>query len=186
MAGEDSSTQANQGNTQGTQNATAAQGSETPPSFDSWLGSQDETVKGLISSHTAGLKSALESERGTRKEQEKQLRELAAKAEKGSEAETQLTALADKLAANDKRVTAYETLSAAGCSNLKLAWLAATEAGLVDGQGNISIEKLRTQFPELFRSTVGAPPKGNAGTGAGQTGASGKSMNDFIRAAAGR
>ena len=185
MAGEDGNGQANQSNAQGTQNSTATQGSETPPSFDSWLAGQDDTVKGLISGHTAGLKSALESERETRKGQEKQLRDLAAKAEKGSEAQAQLTALADKLAANDKRVTAYETLSAAGCSNLKLAWLAATEAGLVDGQGNISIEKLRTQYPELFKAT-GAPPKGNAGTGAGQTGASGKSMNDFIRAAAGR
>ena len=161
------------------------QGSGTPPTFDDWLKGQDDTVKGLIDSHISGLQSALKSERETRKDLEKQVRDLAGKAEKGSEAEKQLTELADKLSATDKRVTAYESLSAAGCSNLKLAWLAASESGLIDGQGNVSMEKLKSQFPELFK-TATSQPKGNAGSGAGQTGSGGNTMNDWIRRQAGR
>ena len=161
------------------------QGGERPAlTFESWFGSQDDRVKSLIETHTKGLKSALDSERETRKGLEKQVRELASKAEKGSEAEKQLNELADKMSANDKRVAAYEGLSAAGCSNLKLAYLAAAESGLIDGQGNVNIEKMKTQFPELFKTTQ--TPPGKAGTGTETKAPGGATMNDFIRHAAGR
>lgn len=157
----------------------------TPASFEAWLTAQDETVKGLITSHTTGLKSALDSERESRKGLERQLREAAKKADAGSEAQKQLTEMADRLTGTERRIAAYDALSAAGCANLKLAWLAAQDAGLVDGQGSVSVERLKAQFPELFKQGTPAP-RGNAGSGAGQGGAPKQDMNAFIRQAAGR
>ena len=158
----------------------------TPVSFEAWLGQQDETVKGLITSHTTGLKSALDSERESRKGLERQLREAAAKAEKGSEAQAQLTKLADDLGTATKRADFYEVASAAGCSNLKLAWLAVQQdADLMDSRGTVRVEALKAAYPELFKTGTPAP-KGHAGSGAGQGGAPQKDMNAFIRSAAGR
>lgn len=157
----------------------------TPVTFEAWLGQQDETVKRLIATHTSGLKSALDSEREIRKGLERQLREAAAKAEKGSEAQAQLTKLADDLGTATKRADFYEVASAAGCSNLKLAWLAVQhDADLMDSKGAVRMEALKAAYPELFKST--GAPRGNAGSGAGQGGAPQKDMNAFIRQAAGR
>jgi hypothetical protein len=162
------------------------QGGGTPPlNFDAWLGSQDETVRGLIDSHTKGLKGALESERTQRKDFEKQLRDAAGKLEKGSEAEKQVTALADQVKSANGRADFYEAASAAGCTNLKLAWLAVQQdADLTDSKGNVRMDALKTAFPELFKSAAPRVP-GNAGSGAGQGNAA-PNMNAIIRQAAGR
>ena len=45
--------------------------------FDGWFESQPEGVRKLLDEHTGGLKSALKSERESRKDLEKQLRDLA-------------------------------------------------------------------------------------------------------------
>ncbi len=160
-----------------------AQG-EMPLTFDGWLTGQDEQVKGLITGHIAGLKSALESEREQRRSFEAQLREAAKKAEKGSEMEQRLSALADKAGQAERQAKFYEVASAIGVTNLKLAWVAAQDAKLIDGQGNVSTEALKAQFPELFKAPPA--PKGNAGAGAGQTGQPSKpDMNAYIRQQAG-
>ncbi len=126
----------------------------TPVTFDGWLGGLPDEQKSLVNGHIAGLKSALESEREQRRSFESQLREAAKKAEKGSEMEQRLSALADKAGQAERQAKFYEVASAAGATNLKLAWIAAQEAKLIDGQGNVSTEALKAQFPELFK----APP----------------------------
>ncbi len=154
-----------------------------PVTFDSWITSQDEQVKTLVNGHITGLKSALDSEREARKSFETQLRDAAKKAEKGSESEQRLTQMADQLAGAERQAKFYELANAAGVTNLRLAWIAAQEAKLIDGQGNVNIETMKGQFPELFK---GPPaPKGNAGSGAGQVGSAAPNMNTFIRQAAG-
>lgn len=155
-----------------------------PLEYDAWLSSQPDEVKTLLDGHTKGLKSALDSEREARKNLEKQARDLAGKAEKGSEAEKQLTELANTIAESDRRGDFYEAAHAAGVSNLKLAYTVAVQDEMFDKRGNVDFEALKKVYPELFGGRKA--PDGNAGNGTGNNKPAGKSMNDFIRTAAGR
>ena len=152
--------------------------------FDSWLGSQDKKVQEMLDGHIKGLKSALNDERTGRKELEKQLRELAGKAEKGSEAEKKLLEMADKQAEADRRTDFYDAAHAAGVSNLKLAYLAAVQDDLFDKRGLVNFEEMKKGYPELFGEKP--KPKGNAGSGTGDEGNLGgkTDMDDFIRSRA--
>jgi hypothetical protein len=170
---------------QGTGQA-AGQGTGQPPAtFETWLEKQDETVKGLLDGHVKGLKTALDSERESRKDLEKQLRDLAKKAETGSDAQTKLTTMADQLAASDRKADFYDAAHKAGVSNLSLAYLAASEKGLIDNKGRVNFDEMKKDFPELFG---GKPvPDGNAGSGTeGAPGGAANDMNARIRRAAGR
>jgi len=163
----------------------AATESKTPANFDEWLKTQPADVQKLYNDDIAGLKSALTSERQQRKDLEGQLRDAAAKAEKGSEAEKLLTEQADQLQGLELQAAFYDDAHTQGVTNLKLAWMAAQEVDAFDRRGNVNWEALKTQFPELFgKSTI---PAGDAGKGT-QTPPTGdeKSMNAFIRAEAGR
>lgn len=154
------------------------------PDFDTWLAGQGEETKQLLDGHVSGLKTALVSERDARKALEAQVREAAKKLEQGSEARTQLDQLATQLAGSTAQATFYDAAHGAGVANLKLAFLAARDAGLVDDKGSCDFAKLQTQFPELFARKQ-APPPANAGNGTQQTPPAG-GMNSFIRRAAGR
>jgi hypothetical protein len=153
--------------------------------FDGWLAKQPEQVKGLLDGHTKGLKNALESERESRKKLEKDLRELAGKADAGSEAQKQLTHMADQITESDRRADFYESAHAAGVTNLKLAYMVATSDNLFDRKGNPDLEALKTSYPELFGGRTKAPA-GNAGSGTGDNKKPSRTMNDYIRAASGR
>lgn len=147
--------------------------------FDGWIKDQPDDIKAMLDGHTKGLKSALESERGSRKDLEKQLRDLAKKAEAGSEAERQLTALADQQAAANQRVDFYEQAHREGVTNLKLAYTVAVSEDLFDKRGNIDFAEMKKSYPELF----GQAPRANANAGTG-TRTSPKStfdMDDYIR-----
>lgn len=180
----------------------AAGGSGTPPeggaggtppaTWEAWQATLAPEHRALIDQHfdtrTQGLKSALESEREGKKAMEKQLRDAAAKAEAGSAAQAELTKLADEVQSSSarleeatRRAVAYEVLASAGCSNVKLAYLAAVDADAFAKDGRVDVETLRKSMPELFR----AGQRGDAGEGNGQPGA-GADMNRLIRAAAGR
>lgn len=152
--------------------------------FDGWVKDQSEEVKAMLDSHTKGLKSALDSERGSRKELEKQLRDLAKKAEAGSEAEKQLTALADQQATANQRVDFYEQAHREGVTNLKLAYTVAVSEDLFDKKGNVDFAEMKKSFPELFGQASRATA--NAGTGTGKPPSPAQNMNDFIRKASGR
>lgn len=152
--------------------------------WDSWINEQPEDVKTLLSGHTKGLKSALDGERDARKDLEKQLRDLAKKAEKGSELETQLNDLVTRSESEQLRADFYEAAHQAGVTNLKLAFLVAQQDELIDRRGRVNFETLKRSYPELFGSV--RVPAGNAGAGTGKEASGSQSMNDFIRRAAGR
>jgi len=158
---------------------------DAPPTFDSWLEGQDDSVRGLISEHTHGLKSALESERDQRKAFEKQLRDAAAKVEAGSEARQRLDELSVQLDAQGRQADFYETAHAAGVTNLRLAWLAAQADEMQDRRGQVDMDKLKGAYPELFGATTRAPA-GNAGAGTQQPPKAAQGMNEFIRRSSGR
>ena len=151
--------------------------------FESWLDKQDGQVKELYQGHITGLKGALESERTARKDLEKQVRDLAKKAETGSESQKQLTELADKLSATERQNAFYDRAHSMGVRNLKLGYVAVREAGLIDDRGEVDWDKAKKQFPELFTSTQTAKSNGGEGTGS----VPGKvDMNQLLRQAAGR
>lgn len=170
--------------TTGTQTETQEQETQEPLTFDGWLGEQPDEVKVLLDGHTKGLKSALESERGSRKDLEKQLRDLAAKAEKGSEAQTQLAGIADQLGEADRKADFYEMAHGAGVTNLKLAYTVAVSDEMFDRRGQVNFDTMKQSYPELFGAK--SVPKGNAGDGTDTQPSPAKDMNRYIRTAAGR
>ena len=157
---------------------------QPPADFESWIGQQPGEIKTAYDGHVRGLRTALESERNSRKDLEKQLRDLAGKAEKGSEAERQLTELTNKITDADRRAAFYETASAAGVKNLRLAYTVALQDDLFNKRGEVDLEALKKTYPELFaqKSTL---PAGNAGSGL-NGGTPRSTMNDWIREKAGR
>jgi len=161
------------------------QGNETQ-TWEAFLEAQSDEVKALADSHIKGLRSALSSERDQRKDLASQLQDAAKKLDKGSEAQKALEEVAGKLDAANQRADFYAEAGKPeiGCSNAKLAYIAAQEVGAFDSRGNVNWDTLKKDFPELFKQKPVA--KGNAGNGAGQTGGGKTGMNEFIRAAAGR
>lgn len=152
--------------------------------FEAWVIGQDENVRTMLDGHTSGLRSALNSERDARKGLEKQLKEIALKAEKGSELEKQLNELAAQQASLEQRADFFEQGHSAGVTNLKLAYLVASSEGYIDTKGRVNWDGMKKNYPELFGQTT--RPSGNAGSGTNQQPTGAKSMNDYIRAAAGR
>jgi hypothetical protein len=155
-------------------------GGKPPLTFETFLESQSDEVKGLVESHTRGLKAALESEREGRKAQAKQLAELAKKAEKGSEAEKALTEAATQAKAAESRATFYASAHAAGVQDLELAYLAAQRDGLLSDSGSCDLESLKKRHPSLFVGSGASSAAGAAGAGTRQQ-TTGGSMNDWIR-----
>lgn len=151
--------------------------------FETWLEKQNDNVKGLYTTHTTGLKSALENERTANKTAQAQLRELARKAEKGSELEAALTRQADQFSQLERQASFQDRAHTAGVRNLKLAYLAANQAGLVNERGECDFSKLRTEYPELF---VAPPPPGNGGNGTATPTPQALTMDQIIRGAIGR
>lgn len=154
-------------------------------SFDTWIATQDETIQTMLNNHTSGLKSALQSERDNGSKLQGELKKLARELEAGTEARTKLEGITDRLEEMELRNAAYETFGAAGITNFKLAWMAAQDSKAIDGRGNVNLESLKAQYPELFPTKT--PPPGNAGSGTNNGApAGGGSMDEYIRTAAGR
>ena len=170
------------GNTGGQQGNNGA-GNQGLASFDEYIAKQPEDVRKLYETHTAGLKNALSGERDRNKTLEKDLRDAASKAEKGSEAEKKLTTLADQVSEANRKTSFYESAVTAGCTNLRLAYMAATSDDLFKKDGSADFDALKKNYPELF----GAVKASNgAGGGTNNNKSTGVSINDRIRAATGR
>lgn len=162
-----------------TETTTAA--TDAPASFDAWLASQPEEIAKLYDTHVDGLKSALEGERTSRKDLEKQLRQLSKTATEGSELKKQIDEFANNLQLSESRAAFYEEAHSAGVKNLKLAWAAAQTFEAKDRNGNVDFAKLKEAAPELFALPVAKTPPANAGAGAGQQGIVKQDMNAFMR-----
>ena len=168
------------------QNGETPEQPAAPVTFEAVYTALAPEQRGVIDTHIGGLKSALKDERDGRKALEKQLRDLSKQAEEGSALRTQLDKMAEEQSTTSAKAMFFEQAHDAQVKNLRLAWLAAQDYGLVDARtGEADFAKLRQQAPELF---VAKPvPSANAGAGAKQPGVNdGRSMNDFIRTAAGR
>jgi len=160
---------------------------QVPESYDAWLETQPAVIRSLLDDHVKGLKGALETERGNRKDLEKKVRDLATKAEKGSELEKHAITLADSLKDADARADFYEEAHLAGVTNLKLAYVVTQQDKLFDRYGKPDLMKLREGYPELFKAEKPkVTPAGNAGSGTGGEPPKRAGMNEWIRKSAGR
>jgi hypothetical protein len=167
-------------------NAETDKGQDAKQTFEAWLEEQDDKVKELYESNVSGLKSALQSERDAKKELSSQLKELLPKAEKGSELEKQLTEMANKAEAAERRALfAEEAIKPEiGCRNVKVAYALAIADDLFDKRGNPDWDEIKKIAPELFGSgTANANP--GAGTNKDQK-PKGQGMNEWIRSQAGK
>jgi len=156
----------------------------TPPTFETWYTGLDEQGRGLVDGHVMGLKSALATERQNRADLSKQIKDLAAKAEKGSELEQRLNEASTRLEAAERRANFAEDAirPEIGCSNIKVAYALAVAEGMFDSKGRPDWAGLKTAAPELFRK----PGPGSADGGAGHNQTPRMDMNMIIRRAAGR
>jgi len=154
--------------------------------WDTWHKALPEPAQKLIAERESGLKTALATERDARKTAEKDLRDVAKKLEKGSDAQKEVIKLADAVAETTAKADFYEDAHKAGVSNLKLAHYVAASEGFMDARGNANFEKMKEQYPELFGRKASLP-SGNIGDGtdAAPTGKK-KDMNTFIRTVAGK
>ena len=154
------------------------------PTFDQWHEGLDDGAKELLKGHVSGLKTSLATERDARSEAETSVRDLAKKAEKGSEAQAELTKLADTLAESNQQLEFYEQAHSAGITNMKLAYIVAQQDDLINKRGVVNIEKLKENYPELFSKTL--TPGADAGDGKEQKPKPKAGMNEALRAAAGK
>jgi len=165
-----------------------AEEGEMPEDFEKWLKKQDGDVQKMFGEYTAGLKSALEKERENRKSLEDEVRDLAGKAENGSDMQGRLETLTEKMEAESRKLGFYESAHKAGVGNLKLAYMLAEADDMFDKKGGVDFGVMSEEYPELF-SGGGKSPQGDAGSGRGDgqpDGDEGEGMNRYIRAAAGR
>jgi len=132
--------------------------------YKTWHASQPKEIQDLIATDRVGLTKALGTEREARATAEKELRKSAKALEKGSQAEKDLLRAADDLAASNTKSEFYEDAHKAGVSNLKLAFLVATDEGLFDKRGNANFDKLKEGFPELFGKKKIIDPNAGDGT----------------------
>jgi len=157
---------------------------DAPQSFEGWLDTQDEPIINLYQEHIKGLKNTVSATRQERDDLAKQLKDLAGKADKGSEMEKALNENIQKLEIAERRARFIEDAikPEIGCRNPKAAWLLANADGLFDRKGSPDWAAIKDAAPEIF----GKPnASGNAGTGTEKP-PNKNDMNTFIRAAAGR
>lgn len=163
-------------------------GAGETPDFATWLAAQPEMVRTLLEGHTKGLRTALESERGARKDLEKKLAKLA-KGEDDPAKKEELQKLSAQLRDYQRQTAFYEQASMPenGVTDIALAYMAAQHDGLIDDDGEVDWAKLKASHPTLFAAGARRPaPPGNAGSGTQAPPPKPKNMNDIIRQAAGR
>lgn len=159
----------------------------TPATWDDALATLPDAVKALYDSHTTGLRNAVQATRQERDDLSRRLSDLTKALGKDTpeEARRLLSEMQGELEVTNRRAAFYEEAGKPeiGCTNPKAAFLLAQADDLFDRRGRIDWEALKASAPELFRPRV---PQGNAGVGTGNPPPAQKSMNDFIRRAAGR
>ena len=161
--------------------------STVPANWDEVLATLAEPVRALYDAHTTGLRNTVQATRQERDALSGQLAALtkALGKETPEAAKAVLSEMASELEAANRRASFAEEAGKPeiGCTNPKAAFAIAQADGLFDKRGAVNWPALKTAAPELFRRPT---PAGNAGQGTGTPPPATKSMNAFIRAAAGR
>ena len=153
--------------------------------WDTFHKALPEEAQKLIASREGGLKTALKTERDARGKVEKDLKDVAGKLEKDSDAQKEVLKLADDVAAGAEKADFYEEAHEEGVSNLRLAYVVAKQDELINKRGKIDWKTLKESYPELFGKKK--VPDGGAGEGTGGRRPGEKvDMNALIRRKAGR
>jgi hypothetical protein len=136
------------------------------PTFEAWIEKQADDVKALYTAHIEGLRNTVKATRDERDAMRAQLKDLQAKAEKGSELEQTLAKMTAQLEASDKRANFVEEAvkPEIGCRNPKAAYALALADNLFDRQGRPDWTAIKAAAPELF-GTQRAPGQAGNGTG---------------------
>jgi hypothetical protein len=148
--------------------------------FEKWLESQTPEVKTLIQERFSVLERTISATREERDSYSKDLKDLAKKVEKGSEAETKIAELSDKLVKTERKYTFLEKATAEGCVRPSVAFAVASHENLWDNQGEPDWKRIKESAPELFKVSN---LKSNAGAGT-KTVVADEDPNTAIRAAA--
>ncbi len=172
----------------GSQGDATPAASETPATWEAALAALPEGVRALYDSHITGLKNTVTTTRQERDALNARIKDITKALGKDNpeEAKTLVEQMASELEQAERRASFYEDAGRPeiGCTNPKLAFLAAEAGGLFDKKGNANWEQIKAAAPELFRKIGAGSADGGAGSTSKKTPAVG--MNDFIRAAAGR
>ena len=161
------------------------QGQQQPVSYDEWIKTQSPEIKTMLEQRSSSLLNTVQATRRERDDLSRQLKEAAKGLEAGSEARKAMESMSAQLEAAEQRAVFYEEAGRPeiGCTNPRLAYIAAQQDQLIDARGRINWDGLRSAYPELFRR---AAPTTNAGAGTQNTQPATGGMNAFIRRAAGR
>ncbi len=159
-----------------------------PTTYEELIAGMDAAQRQVVEAHTAGLKTALQAERAAVKKLEAKTKETQAQVD----AQTK-EAQAEAVAAT-RRAAFYETALGQGVrrTSVRLAYVAAQDAGHIADDGAIDWDALRDQFGDLFdgRTTAPASPSRStsaaAGAGTRTDTPATPSINQIIRTAAGR
>lgn len=156
---------------------------QAPPTPDEWYSSLDDATKPLVDAYAANLKSALKSERDTRKALEKQVKELSQKAGKDNELSAKLEELSNSLAEASRQTAFYEAANSRDDlprNRVAAAYKIAKLDNLIDDEHNVDWDAMKTNHDYLFVE-VTKKVAGNAGNGAGAKPQPKKDMNALIR-----
>ena len=158
-----------------------------PLTYEALLAGMDAAQRQVLETHTAGLRTALQTERAAVKQLAAQTKAAQAQAEAQTK-DTQAQA-----EAATRRAAFYEMALAQGVrrTSVRLAYVAATDAGHIAADGAIDWDALRDQFGDLFDGRTGsvAPSRSTsaaAGAGTRADTPTAPSINQIIRTAAGR
>lgn len=143
---------------------------------------KDPKMKAMYEQHAAGLLNTVKATRDERDGLKGQVKELLAKADKGSELESSLTETLKKLEATERRANFAEEAIKPGieCRNIKAAYALAVSLDAFDKRGNPDWTVLKKDAPELF-----GKPTPDAHGGHGDVPET-HDINAMIRHAAGR
>jgi len=166
-----------------TEGATTA--GATPASFDEWLTTQDDTIKGLVETRFTALENTVRATRSERDNLAAEIKKLAKTQAEGSDARKALDDMGAKLEQTERRADFMEEAlkPEIQCRNPRAAWLLAQAEGHFTKTGRPDWQAIRAAAPELFGAVTG---NDHAGAGTQTPPPAQKNMNDFIRKAAGR
>ena len=158
-----------------------------PATWDAILAALPEEQRALYEEHTGGLKRTVQATRQERDTLQAKLGEITTALGKDpAEAKRLLDETSAQLKVATQRAEFAEQAvrPEIGCTNPANAFLIAQAQGLFNSRGVPDWDRIKEAVPEFFKPK--AVPPGNAGSGTGAPPPTGKSMNDFIRTAAGR